>query len=81
MPKVRPVPTPDLITTKVAAEILAVDHRTVTRWVDAGKLREVAKGAGVRGARFFARSDVEALRRERVADLEAQLSALTETAS
>lgn len=52
-----------LSTAEVAAEVNRT-HTTISRWVRAGKLRPVAEGEGIRGARFFRRSDVERIKRE-----------------
>lgn len=51
----------DLIPTIEAAAIVNVSVPTFNRWVEAGRIAEAAKAPGLRGARFFLRSDVEAL--------------------
>ncbi len=51
----------DLIPTVDAAAIVKVSVPTFNRWVEAGRITEAAKAPGLRGARFFLRSDVEAL--------------------
>lgn len=53
--------TDQLVDTATAAERLHVDRSTFTRWVKAGKITPVAKGAGIRGPMFFSAPDVEAL--------------------
>ena len=70
------MPTPDLIPTATAAEILDVGVATVNRWAESGKLPTAARAPGPRGARLFARPDVEALAAERRAEVAAQLAQL-----
>lgn len=59
---------PDLVTSGEAAEILGVDHSTVSRWSDdrlkpdERKLTPVMRLRGRTGTKLFARTDVEALR-------------------
>lgn len=55
--------TDDLVTTAEAAEISGKSVSTVNRWADCGRLPVAAKAPGVRGARFFHKSDVEQLTR------------------
>lgn len=54
-------PDSEIITSAEAAKILGLSSSTFHRWVNAGRLTEVAKVPGIRGARMFRRSDVEAL--------------------
>lgn len=49
------------IGSKDAAEIAGVTQATINRWVAAGRLKPVAEFPGYRGARLFARADVEAV--------------------
>ena len=51
----------DLIPATEAARILGVSIATLHRKAAAGEVPEVAKLPGLRGARLFRRSDVEAL--------------------
>ncbi len=51
----------DLISAKQAAGLAGVDRRTVTRWVEAGKLTPAMKLGDATGAYLFRASDVEAL--------------------
>lgn len=51
----------ELIRSADAAAMLAIDRSTLSRWVKAGKLTPAVEGSGIRGERFFAREDVEAL--------------------
>ena len=51
-------PTPDLVTTKEAAEILGVSVFQVARLVARGDLTAAVQAPGKRGARFFRRADV-----------------------
>lgn len=53
-----------LITTAEAAELLGVTPSTVNRMAATGRLPQAAKANGIRGARMFYRSDVEALAKE-----------------
>lgn len=48
-----------LISTAEAASELNVHRSTLTRMVDAGKLKPAVRGEGVRGSMFFYRSEVE----------------------
>lgn len=44
-----------------AANLVGVTQTTINRWVQSGRLVPVAEFPGYRGARLFARADVEAL--------------------
>ncbi len=48
----------DLITARQAADILGVGISTIHRMAEDGRLIEVQKLPGLRGARLFRRSDV-----------------------
>lgn len=52
---------PSLVSTKQASEISGLSVATINRWVREGLLKPAAQGEGPRGARFFLRSDIEAL--------------------
>lgn len=54
--------TDQLLCTKDVATLLGVSVKTVTRWVDAGELKTVFKGPGIRGAYMFDPKDVEAFK-------------------
>jgi DNA-binding transcriptional MerR regulator len=56
------MPSDDLVTAAEAAEILGVHVATLHRLTRSGALSTAMKAPGLRGARFFLRSDVEALR-------------------
>ncbi len=49
------------MTTAEVSAIFRRDKTTINRWADAGRLPTTAKAPGLRGARLFAREDVEAL--------------------
>lgn len=51
--------TPKLISTAEAAAELNVHRSTLTRMVEAGKLKPAVKGEGIRGSMFFYRSEIE----------------------
>lgn len=51
----------ELVSTKTAAEIAGLSVATINRWVREGRLTPIAEADGIRGARFYRRSDVEAL--------------------
>lgn len=55
----------DLIPAVEAAAILGRSVVTLHRWVKEGRIAEHVKAPGLRGARLFRRSDVEALRDQR----------------
>lgn len=63
----------DLVSTREAARILLRSIATVNRFAADGRLQVAKKVDGVRGARFYWRRDVEALRDE-IADHYAPLS-------
>lgn len=48
-----------LISTAEAAAELNVHRSTLTRMVDAGKVKPAIRGEGIRGSMFFYRSEVE----------------------
>lgn len=58
---------PTLISASEAADLLGLSVATVHRWAEVGKLAVAYKGNGRRGARLFARSEVERLATERAA--------------
>ena len=47
-----------LISTAEAATELNVHRSTLTRMVDAGKLKPAVRGEGIRGSMFFYRSEI-----------------------
>lgn len=51
----------DLLTTAEVAELLGASVPSVNRWATSGRLPVAQQLAGVRGARLYRRSDVEAL--------------------
>jgi predicted site-specific integrase-resolvase len=53
----------ELVSTAEAATLLGKSTATINRWADSGALPVAFKAPGVRGARFFARADVENLSR------------------
>lgn len=53
---------PDLVSTREAADILGKSVATVNRLAANGELPVALSGHGLRGARFYRRSDVEGLR-------------------
>ena len=55
----------DLLRSLEAAEVLGIDRATFNRWVAAGHIEPAVEFPGKRGARLFARADVEQLRDER----------------
>ena len=57
----------DPITAKQAAALAGVDRRTITRWVETGKLVPTMKLGDATGAYLFARSDVEVFAAARTA--------------
>lgn len=61
MPNLAHTPETALVSTADAAALLRRAPATVNRWAEAGRLRTAAKAPGLRGARLFAREDVEAL--------------------
>jgi hypothetical protein len=52
-----------LLSTAEAAALLGKSTATINRWADSTALPVAFKAPGVRGARFFAREDVENLSR------------------
>ena len=50
-----------LVTTAEAAAALDRSVKTVTRWVESGRLTPVKRLPGKRGAMFFDAADIEAL--------------------
>lgn len=52
----------DLITSREACAILAINRSTLTRRVAAGKLEPTVRVPGYRGSFLFDRSDIEAAR-------------------
>lgn len=52
---------PDLVSTQEASDILGKSVATVNRLAANGSLAVAAQVSGIRGARFYRRSDVEAL--------------------
>ena len=56
--------TTRLLSTAEAAKELDRAHNTVSRWVREGKLKPVAEGEGIRGARFFTRAEIARMKRE-----------------
>jgi predicted site-specific integrase-resolvase len=48
----------ELLSTAKAAEALSVDRSTLTRMVQAGKVKPAVKGDGLRGAMFFYPSEI-----------------------
>lgn len=48
-----------LVSTAEAAAQLNVHRSTLTRMVEAGKLKPAVRGEGVRGSMFFYRSEIE----------------------
>lgn len=52
----------DLLTTAQVARILGVSVATVNRWADSGELPTAFKAPGLRGARLFHTTEVEARR-------------------
>jgi excisionase family DNA binding protein len=61
MPK---TPTPDLISTTEACEILGIDRSGITRRVQMGRLTPALRLPGKAGAYLFHRADVEQLARQ-----------------
>lgn len=53
----------ELVSTAEAATLLGKSTATINRWAEDGALPVAFKAPGVRGARFFARADVENLSR------------------
>lgn len=51
----------DLLTTAEVARIVGRSVPTIHRWVESGRLPTARKLPGIRGARLFRRSDVDAL--------------------
>jgi len=56
--------TSDFLTTAQVAVELHRDRSVINKWVKAGKIKPVVEGEGLRGARFFRRSEVERVKRE-----------------
>lgn len=52
-----------LIGTAQAAAELNVHRSTLTRMVDAGKVKPAIRGEGIRGSMFFYRSEIERVKR------------------
>jgi excisionase family DNA binding protein len=50
-----------LLTTAQAAARLGVSVPTLNRWVRHGRIKPAIEGPGLRGARFFDPSDIDAL--------------------
>jgi len=67
----------DLLTADQAAIALGVNRRTVNRWATSGRLAVAHRSPGATGALLFSRSDVDALRHERRAELSAALNAMS----
>jgi predicted site-specific integrase-resolvase len=59
------VSTPDLLNSEQARTLLHCSRASLDRWVKAGKISPTIQLPGIRGARLFARADVEALAAER----------------
>lgn len=70
------MPDLDIVSTAEAAELLGVSVATVNRKATNGEMEPVAQGRGQTGARFFRRTDVEAMATARRAEIEAQLATL-----
>lgn len=51
----------DLLTTSEAAELLGVSGRTLSRWVEAGRITPAVTAPGRTGVRMFDRRDVQLL--------------------
>ena len=49
----------NLISTAEAAAQLDVHRSTLTRMVEAGKLKPAVRGEGIRGSMFFYRSEID----------------------
>jgi excisionase family DNA binding protein len=54
----------NLLTAKQAADDLGVDRRTITRWVETGKLAPAMKLTGTTGAYLFDRDAIVRLKAE-----------------
>jgi excisionase family DNA binding protein len=52
---------PELIGSAEACDLLGIDRATLSRWAQSGRLTPFHKGAGIRGAYLFRRSDVDQL--------------------
>lgn len=61
------VPTPGLIPSADACELLSVDRSTLTRWVASGRIKPAGKVPGKRGGYLFAVAEVERVNAERKA--------------
>lgn len=57
----------ELLSTAEAAALLGKSIATINRWADSGALPVAVKAPGIRGARFFARGAVEAMKASAVA--------------
>ena len=45
-------------------EVLRISRPTLTRWVQSGRIKVAVEGAGIRGPRFFYRSEVARIKRQ-----------------
>ena len=48
----------DLLTSAEVCAELHIDRSTLTRWVAAGRIQPIKKGAGLRGAYLFSQASV-----------------------
>jgi DNA-binding transcriptional MerR regulator len=55
----------DLVATAEVAALCGVNHRTVNRWVESGRLTPAGKVPGLTGAHFFHREDALRLKATR----------------
>lgn len=58
----------ELLSTAKAADALSVDRSTLTRMVQAGKVKPAVKGEGLRGAMFFYPSEIRKARARMMAE-------------
>lgn len=54
-------PTTPYLSSAQACQRLGIDRSTLTRWVEAGKLKPVVKLRGIRGAYVFDAADIDQL--------------------
>lgn len=54
----------NLIGSVEVAEALGVSRPTITRWAQTGKIKPAHRGAGLRGALVFRKSEVERVKRQ-----------------
>jgi DNA-binding XRE family transcriptional regulator len=69
---------PALITANQAAAQVGVNRRTITKYVETGRLTPAMKLPGTKGAWLFRQADIDLLAGERRRELEAKLATVAD---